>query len=171
MLNYTFSTENSTFSTTTWEYPWPPHIHWLDKYLNITSLPSRDLMIDGLILGDKLKYKISNQSNPNFGWIVSWLVNADTLDAYYHEHYANTTESMVFCIPYVSRMHGNRPVHGYSRVRMVTCYNYTPGSMDRTLRQREWEYIWKTNKYTMSAMFSLVAAVFIAGLFGETFKC
>ena len=132
-------------------------------------MPSRDLVIDGLNLGDKLKYKIDNFSNPNFGWIVSWRFNADTLDAYYNEHYANNTESMVFCIPYVSRMHGNRPVFGVSRVHMFICYNYTPGYLDILLRQGEWGYIWNTNKYPLSAMFTLAATVFIAGLFGETF--
>ena len=28
--------------------------------------------------------------------------------------------------------------------------------------------MWKTNKYRMSAMFTLAAAVFVAGIFGET---
>ena len=144
--------ENSTFSMTTWEYPWPSHIHWLDKYLNISSLLSRDLMIEGLILGDKLKFGIENQSDPNFGWAVFWRFNADILDAYYYKHYVNTAERMVFCIPYVSRMHGNTPLYGYSRVRLVYCYDYTPGSLDRMLRQGEWDYIWKTNKYPLSGI-------------------
>ena len=81
MLNYTSSTENSTFSVTTWEYPWPPQIHWLDEYLNLSSfLP---IHIEGLILGDKLKLRILNESHPNFGWMVSWKLNAD-IDYWMH---------------------------------------------------------------------------------------
>ena len=168
MSNYISPTENSTFSVTTWEYPWPPHLHWLDTYLNLSSL--LPIQIEGLILGDKLKSEISNQSDPNFGWVVSWLLDADILDEYYYKHYANGTESMVLCTPFVSRMHNNRPVNGLDRIHLVICYNYKPGRLDNMLRLGEFEHTWKTNKYPMSAMFTLAAAVFIAGLFGETFR-
>ena len=162
-------TENNTFSVTTWEYLWPPNLHYLDEYLNLSSfLP---IHIEGLILGDKLKAEYFNDSDPNFGWKVLWLLDADKLDEYYYKHYANNTESMILCTPFFTRKHGNTPVNGFFKLHFVLCYNYTPGGLDNMLRLSDWEYMWKTNKYPMSAMFSLAAAVFIAGLFGKTFYC
>ena len=70
---------------------------------------------------------------------------------------------MVFCIPYISKL----PLEIISRNYAVFCYNYTPGSLDIILRQGEWDYMWNTYKYPMLAMFTLAAAVFIAGIFGE----
>ena len=78
---------------------------------------------------------------------------------------------MMLCMPYVSKMHGNRPVYGISRANFAMCYNYTPGYLDNWLRQGEFEHIWKTEKYPICVMFVIAASVFIAWLFGETFKC
>ena len=153
---------NSTFSVTTWGYPWPLQMHWLDHHMNLSSL--LPIEVDGLILGDRLKTEISNHSHVVLGWVVTFIYDADILDAYYYKHYANSTESMVICQPAVSKF----PVTLISRNYEVFCWNYTPGYLDVILRGGEWEYMWKTNKYPMSAMFTLAVVIFIAGGFGKT---
>ena len=151
------TTVNSTFSVTTW----PPQMHWLHQNINLSSLTPE--MLDGLILGDKLKVGISNYSNDIYEWVVTFIHDADVLNGHYYKHYANNTESMILCIPYITKL----PIKEISRNYAVFCYNYTPGSMDILLRQGEWDYTWNTHKYPMSAMFTLAAGVFIAGFFGE----
>ena len=161
----TLPTRNSTFSVTTWVYPWPPQMHWLDHYMNLSSL--LPLELDGLILGDRLKTEISNRSNADLGWVVTFILNGDFLDAYYYKHYANNTESMVICQPFISKLE----LKIISRNYIIVCYNYAPGYLDIILRLGECEYMWNTYKYPISAMFTLAAVVFIAGGFGETQKC
>ena len=159
----TLSTGNSTFSVTTWGYPWPPQMHWLHHHINLSSLLPIEL--DGLILGDRLKKEIVNQSDPQLGWIVSFVFDTDILNAYYYKHYSESnSESMVICTPFISKL----PAKIISRNYLILCYNYTPEKLDNIFRLGEWEYTWKTNKYPMSAMFTLAAAVFVAGIFGET---
>ena len=120
-------------------------------------------MLNGLVLGDKLKAVMINQSHHTLEWVVSFLLDADILNAYYEKHYANNTESMWLCTPFISKL----PVEAISRNYLVVCYNYTPGRLDNMLRLADWEYMWNTNKYPMSAMFTLAGAVFIAGICGE----
>ena len=159
----TLSAGNNTFSVTTWGYPWPQRIHWLDHHINLSSLPPIEL---GLIMGDRLKTEISNHSNVVLGWVVAFRLDTDILDTYYYKHYANNTESMVICQPFISKLE----LKTISRNYTVVCWNYTPGYLDNMLRQGEWEYMWNTFKYSMSAIITLAAAVFIAGIFGETLE-
>ena len=98
----TLPTGNINFSVTTWGYPWLQQMHWLDHYMNLSSLLPIEL--EGLILGDRLKAEISNHSHAVLGWVVTFIYDADILDAYYYTHYANNTESMVICKPFVSKL-------------------------------------------------------------------
>ena len=141
----------------------PPQMHLIDHYINLSSLTPE--VLNGLILGDRLKAEISNHSHAFLGWVVTFIYGADILDAYYYKYYAHYTESMVICQPYISKLE----LKIISRKYIVVCYNYTPGYLDSMLRLAEWEHMWTTYKYPMSAMFTLAAAVFFfAGIFGET---
>ena len=90
-------TENNTYSTTTWGYPWPPQIHWLDPYINLSSYSQE--IIDAIVLGDKLTKEIRNYSDSHFGWIIDIRTDGDLADAHYNKYYANSTESMLMCMP------------------------------------------------------------------------
>ena len=140
--------------------------------MNLSSLLPIEL--DGLILADRLKTEISNHSHVVLGWVVTLIYDADILDAYYYKHYANNTESMVICKPFVSKLPAklkqliNESIEIVSRNYAVVCWNYTPGYLDVILRQGEWDYMWNTYKYPMTAMFTLAVVIFTAGILDET---
>ena len=83
-------TENNTYHVTTWGYPWPPQIHWLDPYLNLSSFSQE--IIDAIVLGDKLKKEIRNYSDSYYGYLIDFRTDGDLADAYYNKYYANSTE-------------------------------------------------------------------------------
>ena len=77
-------TESNTYSLATWGHPWPPQIHWLNPYINLSSF-SEDIM-DAIVLGDKLKKEIHNYSDSYFGWVVILRIDAELADAYYNKY-------------------------------------------------------------------------------------
>ena len=121
-------TENST----TWPYPWPPHLHWLDPYLNLSSFSQE--VIDGIVLGDKLKLRIWNLSpHPTHGWWIIFRTDADLADAYYNKYHANSSENMFMCTPQFMN-----PKYRYklnrTNLERAHCFNYTKGMFDHEMR-------------------------------------
>ena len=157
-------TENTTHSVTTWGHPWPPQIHWLDPYLNLSSYSQE--IIDGIVLGDKLKKEIRNYSHSLFGWIIDIRADGDLTDAHYNKYYANNTENMFICYPKFAQFMDKlyRPL---TKLEIARCGNYTAGIWDWQKRQGQWKYMWKVLKYRIMGMFALAAAVSITGVFGE----
>ena len=94
------TTVNSTFSVTTWGYPWPPQMHWLHQTINLSSLTPE--ILDGLILGDKLKVGISNYSNDILEWVVSFIHSFHSFHSYSMRTIINTMPIIlkVWCSAY-----------------------------------------------------------------------
>ena len=154
-------TENNTYSV---RYPWPPHIHWLDPYLDLSSFSQE--IIDAIVLGDKLKKEIRNFSESCCGWWVQFRTDGDLADAYYNKYYANSTENMLMCTPSFVQFR-NKALIPYTNLDLANCVNYTAGMWDWQKRKAQWKYMWKHLKYRMMGMFALAGAVSITGVFGE----
>ena len=153
-------TDNNTYQVTTWSHPWPPHIHWLDPYLNLSSFSRK--IIDAIVLGDKLKKEIRYHSDPYYEWIIDFRTDGDLADSYYNKYYANSTENMLMCTPLFPKLINKIRVP-YTNLDFLICVNYTVGMWDWQKRKGQWKYMWKTYKYRMTGMFVLAGAVFITG--------
>ena len=152
------------YNSTSWDHPWPEHIHWLDPYLNLSSFPQE--IIDAIVLGDKLAREILNQTLYDYGYMISFRTDSDLADAHYKKYYANSTENMLVCAPWFPILLSKVPEH-MTKLDLAYCFNYTLGMLDWRNRKGQWKYMWTTFKYKMTSMFVLAGAVCITGVFGE----
>ena len=158
-------TENTTYSMTTWKYPWPPQIHWLDPYINLSSYSQE--IINGIVLGDKLKKEIRNWTSSFYGWVIDFRADGDLTDAHYNKYYMNSTQNMFICHPTFAQFmkKSERP---RTNLELARCVNYTAGMWDWQKRKAQWKYMWKHLKHPMTSMFALAGVVTITGVFGES---
>ena len=155
-------------SVALWDKPWPPEIDRLDQYLNLSYLPPK--IIDGIILGDKLKEDVKYFKDYKWGYMVMFKINAALADAYYVENYASANKTMFLCTPsfptntYLLKGSGIRR----SR-RLANCGKYRMGMFEGQCdKWRDWGYIWKTfGGLPLLAAMVAVTVITLTGLLGE----
>ena len=162
--------KSSNVTVTSWNKPWPPEIDWFDPYLNLTSLSKK--MIDGIILGDKLKKNTLYRTDSYWGRLVIWTMNPELSDEHYFQHYANKNRTMFVCRAlFPTRMDLARLFISKGG-RIVNCFDYQVGLFDGWMKEEEgdWSYIWSTFGGTrLVAALSVVGLITLIGLNGNNF--
>ena len=103
-------------------------------------------MIDGIILGDRLKKNTLYRTDSDWGRYVIWTMNPALSDEHYLQHYASTNRTMFVCRPlFPTRMDLAR-LFVSKGGRIVHCYNYEMGMFAGWMKEEEgdWSYIWST---------------------------
>ena len=153
---------------TSWNKPWPPEIDWFDPYLNLSSLSQK--MIDGIILGDKLKKNTLYRTDSYWGRLVIWTMNPQLADQYYFQHYTNTNRTMFVCRALFPTRMDLAQLFVSKGGRIVRCFDYEVGLFDGWMKEEEgdWSYIWRTFGGTrLVAALSVVGLITLIGLNGN----
>ena len=150
--------ESSNVNVTSWNKPWPPEIDWFDPYLNLSSLSRK--MLDGIILGDKLRKSTLYRMDSYWGREVIWMINPELADQHYFQHYVNTNRTMFVCGARFPTRMDLAQLFVSKGGQIVICFNYEVGMFADWMKeeQGDWSYIWSTYGGT-----GLVAALSMVG--------
>ena len=129
-------------------------------------------MIDGIILGDKLKKNTLYRTDSYWGRLVIWTMNPELADKHYFQHYASTNRTMFVCRAlFPTRMDLSR-LFVSKGGRIVNCFDYEVGLFDGWMKEEEgdWSYIWSTfGGARLVAALSVVRLITLIGLNGNNF--
>ena len=100
-------------------------------------------MIDGLILGDKLKKNTLYRTDSYWGRLVIWTMNPELSDKHYFQHYAKTNRTMFVCRALFPMRIDLARLFVSEGGRLVHCVDYEERLFDGWMKEKEgdWGYI------------------------------
>ena len=127
-------------------------------------------MLDGIILGDKLKKNKLSRTDSYWGRLVIWTTNPELADKHYFQHNTNTNRTMFVCRAlFPMRMDLSR-LFVSKGGRIVNCFDYEVGLFDGWMKEEEgdWSYIWSTfGGARFVVALSVVGLITLVGLNGN----
>ena len=157
---YNTTSDVTQAATTKWLWPWHPDIHWYHEYLNLSS--ARPEIWDGLHLGMLTGLRKLNFSHVTFKWVAQVLPNYTALDEVYKKEYEGTGRNMFVCFP---QFVGKFP-DWFDLDEVWLCVNYTP-LLTSILRNKEWGYLYDTNKPFVDIGIGIGTVVMVVGIPGK----
>ena len=127
-------------------------------------------MIDGIILGNKLKKNTLYRTDSYWGRLVIWTMNPELSDEHYFQHYASTNKTMFVCRALFPMRMDLARLFVSKGGRIVNCFHYEVGLFDGWMKEEEgdWSYFWSTfGGARLVAALSVVGLITVVGLNGN----
>ena len=161
--------DHLNINLTSWDKPWIPELDWLNSYINLSIY--EDEYLYGLANGYRVTKYAKYYWSSKYGCIMRFPWDAELADDYYFENYANTSQPMLLCSPYVPMKPGSfrdwakRYDYDYG---MLTCWGVVSGYLKEVYQEGDLSFIWNTYGGTTLRVALVVAVLItITGVLGK----